>query len=138
MFSQAKHIFQAKVPVVKLEATAQFGFKKVDITMMDQNHNGLKCADTLLEFQAKYPVLRPLFLVLKEILFLAHLNDPSQVKCWELTQGRAEQLRASLAGGGLSAKQGDDGGPPAELVSDARDPLRRLLQLLQLPRTPQN
>jgi DNA polymerase sigma len=79
IFKEAKHIFQAKIPVVKLEANEEFHFKKVDITMMDQNHNGLKCVEIILEYQRIFPVLRPIFLVLKEMLFLANLNDPSQV-----------------------------------------------------------
>lgn len=79
MFVEAKHIFQAKVPVIKLEANKDYKFKKVDITLMDQHHNGLQCADIILKYQSKYSVLKPIFIVLKEILFLAHLNDPSQV-----------------------------------------------------------
>lgn len=80
MFKETKHIFQAKIPVVKLEATEKFKFKKVDITLMDEKHNGTQCVEMILEYQRKYPVLKSIFVVLKEMLFLAHLNDPSQVR----------------------------------------------------------
>lgn len=79
MFKVSKHIFQAKIPVVKLEATKEYKFKKVDITLMDEKHNGIQCADMILEYQRKYPLLKAIFVVLKEMLFLAQLNDPSQV-----------------------------------------------------------
>jgi non-canonical poly(A) RNA polymerase PAPD5/7 len=79
MFKEAKHIFQAKVPVIKLETTEEFKFKKVDITLIDEKHNGIECAEMILDFIKKYPMIKSIFLVLKEMLFLACLNDPSQV-----------------------------------------------------------
>lgn len=79
MFLQMKYIFQAKVPVIKLEAIQKYKRKKVDITLMDSKHNGIKCAETINLYMKKYPMLKSLFLVLKQMLFLAQLNDPSQV-----------------------------------------------------------
>jgi DNA polymerase sigma len=79
MFKDAKHIFQAKVPVIKLETVEEFKCKKVDITLIDEKHNGLECAEMIISYLKKYPMLKSIFLVLKEMLFLACLNDPSQV-----------------------------------------------------------
>lgn len=79
MFIKAKYIFQAKIPVIKLEANKKYKLKKIDITIIDGNHNGIKCVGLILQYLNKYPMIKPIFIVLKQLFFLVDLNDPSQV-----------------------------------------------------------
>lgn len=79
IFDEIKYIYNARVPVIKLEAEKKYLGKKIDITIIDDRHNGLQCAETIQEYIKKYPALRPLFLVLKQTLYLSGLNDPSKV-----------------------------------------------------------
>jgi DNA polymerase sigma len=79
MFAQAKYIFQAKIPVIKLKANEKYKLKKIDITMIDENHNGIKCVDLILQYINRYPMIKPIFMVLKQLFFIVDLNDPSQV-----------------------------------------------------------
>ena len=129
MFTEAKHIFQAKVPVIKLETNDEFKCKKVDITLIDKKHNGLECADTIISYLKKYPMLKSIFLVLKEMLFLASLNDPSQVEF--LISGWTEQLWPVSDFGGLLSKERDRGRQVKGGVPHAGHSLHGLLQFLQ-------
>lgn len=79
MFIKAKYIFQAKVPVIKLEANKKYKLKKIDITIINTKHTGIKCVDLILKYLDKYPMIKPIFMVLKQLFFVADLNDPSQV-----------------------------------------------------------
>ena len=131
MFTEAKHIFQAKVPVIKLETNQEFKCKKVDITLIDEKHNGLECADMILNYLRKYPMLKSIFLVLKEMLFLASLNDPSQVN--SLISGWTQQLWVISDFGGLLSKEGVPGRQVEGDFPHVGHSVYGLLQFLQLP-----
>ena len=79
MFDKIKFIFQAKIPVIKLTANSNYNNKKIDITIIDSKHSGLKCVDLILNYIKYFPFIKPIFMVLKQLFFLANLNDPSQV-----------------------------------------------------------
>ena len=51
--------------------------KKVDITLPD--HNGHICVDLVKNYVTTLPPLKPLLLVLKQVIFFAKLNDPYSV-----------------------------------------------------------
>ena len=77
-FAEAKFIRGASIPVLKLIATPEFESCKLDITLKDSRHSGLSCVALVRQYIAIYQPLRPLALVLKQLLHVAHLNDPYQ------------------------------------------------------------
>lgn len=79
IFIKTDLILKAKIPVIKMETNRQFKFKKVDISLIDEKHHGIESTNLTQKYLKKYPILRPIFLVLKELFFLADLNDPSKV-----------------------------------------------------------
>ncbi len=77
-FAEARFIRGASIPVLKLTAAAEFEGCKLDITLKDDRHSGLSCVALVRQYVAMYPPLRPLALVLKQLLHISHLNDPYQ------------------------------------------------------------
>lgn len=72
-----KYIKTANYPVLKLECTPEYANKRLDITVKEVRHSGLSCVGLVREYLKEYEgILRPLVYVLKQILFLANLNDP--------------------------------------------------------------
>jgi len=53
------------VPVLKVTCTSAYDNKKLDITILEPKHNGLKCVDLVNNYLANYRLLRPLVLVMK-------------------------------------------------------------------------
>ena len=62
-----------------MDTNEKFKFKKVDISLVDERHHGIESTELTLKFLRKFPILKPIFVVLKEMFFLADLNDPSKV-----------------------------------------------------------
>ena len=48
----------------------------VDITHLSDQHRGLECIELVKEYTAHYPYLKPIVLVLKNLLKIHGLNDP--------------------------------------------------------------
>lgn len=72
-----KYIKTANYPVLKLECTPEYANKRLDITVKEVRHSGMSCVGLVREYLKEYEgILRPLVYVLKQILFLANLNDP--------------------------------------------------------------
>lgn len=58
----------------------EFLNKKVDITIQDQNHNGIKCVALIKDYIKDFPLLKYLVLVLKHLLHNCDLSDSYLVK----------------------------------------------------------
>ena len=76
-------------------------------------------------------MLKSIFLVLKEMLFLASLNDPSQVN--SLISGRTQQLWVIPDFGGLLSKEGVPGRQVEGDFPHVGHSVYGFLQFLQLP-----
>lgn len=72
---ESKKIFTASVPLVKITCNAEFLNKKVDITIQDENHNGIKCVSLIKDYIKEFPVIKYLVLVLKHLLYVSDLSD---------------------------------------------------------------
>lgn len=76
LFSQAKYLRNAQIPVLKLNTCPALGGFPVDVTVADMRHQGLECVDLVKTLTRKYPPLKPVVLVLKQLLTLSDLSDP--------------------------------------------------------------
>ncbi len=55
-------------------ALENYGGIKIDITFQD--HNGERCVHLIMQYQMCYQALLPLTIALKQVLYLAGMNDP--------------------------------------------------------------
>lgn len=76
MFADVKYIASAQVPIVKATCTKEYGSKKIDITVQDGKHTGMKCVELVEKYLQVYPCLRYLVLPLKQLLFNSGMNNP--------------------------------------------------------------
>ena len=72
----SKYISGASIPIIKLICDKSFNNMPIDISIQDERHFGLKCVELVKGFISQYESLKPLVLVLKNILKRANLNDP--------------------------------------------------------------
>ena len=77
-FIEVKYIKSASIPVLKLVTSMEFENSKVDITLKDVRHSGMNCVALIRHYIVIYPSLKPIALVLKQLLYVAKLNDPYQ------------------------------------------------------------
>lgn len=70
-----KFIDKTKVPIIKLVSNDQYNFH-IDISVETEKHFGLKCVELVKGFLSTYPILQPIVLALKTILYNGKLNDP--------------------------------------------------------------
>ena len=77
-FQEIKYIKSASMPVLKLTSSSVFNHIRVDITLNSASHYGLECVSLVKQYIQIYPSLKPLVLVLKQLLSTADLNDPYQ------------------------------------------------------------
>ena len=73
---ESKYISSASIPIIKLICDDTFNNMPIDISIQDERHFGLKCVELVKGFISQYECLKPLVLVLKNILKRANLNDP--------------------------------------------------------------
>ena len=73
---ESKYISSASIPIIKIISDDNFNNMQIDISIQDEKHFGLKCVDLVKKFISQYESLKPLVLVLKNILKRANLNDP--------------------------------------------------------------
>ena len=76
IFKESIFLRNAQFPVLKMKTEDKLGCFPVDITIKDNKHRGLECVKLVLEFHKKYPPLKPLCLIIKQILNCAYLSDP--------------------------------------------------------------
>ena len=67
------------IPLIKIKTQENIGIQRVDISLQDKGHYGLKCVSLVLSYKEEYEVLLPMILALKNILKQANLNDPYKV-----------------------------------------------------------
>jgi non-canonical poly(A) RNA polymerase PAPD5/7 len=63
---------------VKAVCTASYASKKVDITIQDGKHNGIKCVELVKRYLQAYEPLKYLVMAFKQLIFNSQLNDPYQ------------------------------------------------------------
>lgn len=73
---ETKIIETAFIPIIKLVSTDQYFSFKIDISIEDEKHFGLKCVELIKTYLKEYDILEPLIIALKTILQNANLNDP--------------------------------------------------------------
>jgi len=78
IITEVKFIKNTSIPVLKLVVNAQYDNLKIDMTLQDIRHSGVSCVGLIRQFMVMYPFLKPVALVLKQLLFLGKLNDPFQ------------------------------------------------------------
>ena len=75
-YNTIKFIETAYVPIIKLVSSNELGNIKVDITVQDDKHYGLKCVKLIEDFKKEYEALEYLVIFIKHILKKNDLNDP--------------------------------------------------------------
>ncbi|EAR96991.3 nucleotidyltransferase domain protein (macronuclear) [Tetrahymena thermophila SB210] len=69
------NVSNTSVPVLKVTCTQKYDYKKLDITILEGKHNGIKCVDLVNNYINAYQHLKPLVLVLKQFLHSLEMND---------------------------------------------------------------
>ncbi|KAL4510168.1 hypothetical protein ABPG72_010361 [Tetrahymena utriculariae] len=69
------NVSNTSVPVLKVTCTQKYDFKKLDITILEGKHNGIKCVDLVNNYINAYQHLKSLVLVLKQFLHCLEMND---------------------------------------------------------------
>ncbi len=75
-FLDSKFIRFATIPVLKLTTDQEYGNTKIDITIKESTHSGLNCVNLVKQYLIFYKPLKPVTLVLKQLLHKISLNDP--------------------------------------------------------------
>lgn len=75
-FEESKFLRHAQFPVLKMKTTKKYGNFPVDITVKDSRHQGMECVKLVTDFLTKYAPLKPLVLILKQLLNCSDLSDP--------------------------------------------------------------
>eukprot|EP00916_Digyalum_oweni_P014157 GHVL01023225.1.p1 GENE.GHVL01023225.1~~GHVL01023225.1.p1 ORF type:complete len:721 (+),score=74.70 GHVL01023225.1:94-2256(+) len=72
------HVIPAKMPLLTIHTSKMFKghTTQIDVSIADHNHNGIRSADLVLEYNSMFPTLRPLALVLKQLLKAGGVNKP--------------------------------------------------------------
>lgn len=78
MYEEVKYIPGATIPVLKACCTSKYNNMKIDVTVQDPRHNGLKCVQLVQDYLKEYDCLRYLVLPLKQLIYNSELNDPYQ------------------------------------------------------------
>ena len=71
-----KYLNKAKVPIIKIQTTKEFGNTMIDITLQTKDHYGLKCVNLVKQLLKEYDTLEILLFPLKTMLKITGLNDP--------------------------------------------------------------
>ena len=69
-----------RVPMIRAEISIESSQKtrKIDITIMDRNHNGRAITHYINEQLTAYPLLKPMFYIIKSLSHEYKLNDPKK------------------------------------------------------------
>ena len=75
-FIKMTTLIKAAVPVIKVRAEMLSKVIFIDITVNDSNHSGLKCLGVVNRLLSQFPMVRPVFLILKYLLYLCSFKEP--------------------------------------------------------------
>jgi DNA polymerase sigma len=73
--SSCKLIKSASTPIIKLVSTEDFEEIFIDISMDGPNHRGMECIREVLRFKEAYPALKPIMLIIKQLLKVNNLHE---------------------------------------------------------------
>ena len=69
-------IHQAFVPVIKIKSEMMGKIVQIDITVSDVNHSGLKCLGVVNRLLSQNSLIKPIFIILKELLYICNFKEP--------------------------------------------------------------
>ena len=69
-------VFNANFPILKLKTKNGSLIIKIDITVHVSKHKGKECSQLIGYFLGKYPEIKPVFLVLKQLMYVCEFNEP--------------------------------------------------------------
>lgn len=69
-------ILGATIPVLKVNAVHESRFIRVDISVQDNKHKGIICAQYVKTLVGQYLTLKPIFLLLKQLIFASNFHEP--------------------------------------------------------------
>lgn len=75
-FIKVTSLIKAAIPLIKIKAEMLNRVIFIDITVNDSNHSGLKCLGLVNRFLSQYSMIRPIFLILKYLLYLCNFKEP--------------------------------------------------------------
>lgn len=67
---------RASVPIIKIDCNYEGHEIVIDITQFNEQHKGIQCIELVQTYLNYFPYLKPLTLILKNLLKVHHLNDP--------------------------------------------------------------
>lgn len=70
------HIPNATIPVLKAVTNSSYQSRKIDITVQDGKHTGLKCVDLVKDYLKQFEVLHTLVVAFKQLIYSCQMNDP--------------------------------------------------------------
>ena len=76
MFAEVHFIQGASIPVLKVVTSVAYQTKKIDITVQDGKHTGLRCVQLVKDYLVQYEVLPPLVIAFKQLIYTCQMNDP--------------------------------------------------------------
>lgn len=76
---EVKNIKSALIPVLKVVCSEEYQNKRLDISIKEPNHNGLRCVNFIKEALNKFEAMKPLILVLKHFLYSSNFSDTYSV-----------------------------------------------------------
>lgn len=74
--TEHKFIENTAIPIITLVSSREYLSFKIDISIQEEKHYGLKCVKLVQNYIQKYDVLEPLIISLKTILKNSNLNNP--------------------------------------------------------------
>lgn len=75
-FIKSTSLIKAAIPVIKIKAEMLNKVIFIDITVNDSNHSGLKCLGMVTRLMSQFSMIRPVFLILKYLLYLCNFKEP--------------------------------------------------------------
>ncbi|KAM3139276.1 hypothetical protein pb186bvf_008686 [Paramecium bursaria] len=75
---ETKCITQSTTPVLRVKCSKAYIYKRLDISIQENKHNGIQCVNLIKDYIRSYPPLKPLTLILKHFLHCSDLSDTYQ------------------------------------------------------------
>ena len=79
LIKEFKYIKETNFPFIKITTTHQYNYKKINLSFLkykEKTKKSLKRVELIKNYQRIYKPLKPIILILKQILYLSHLNNP--------------------------------------------------------------
>jgi DNA polymerase sigma len=74
--NHTERIYNAKFPLIKVQVFEGNILIKIDITVSEDKHKGKDCVSLVNSFTSKYPEIKPIFLILKQLMHVCGFSEP--------------------------------------------------------------